>query len=339
MVAKVNLPRAVVDLDEYSESLNVLVYGDTGCGKTAELGTLRSVLILASEPGTDVINRFRRKYGLDGKTYTKVWPIRTWSDLEEAYKWIKANPDAFEWIALDTLTSLQQRALRAILEKVVRDNPARDPHVPAIQDHQKWQLVIKGCVTDFVELPVNTIWTAQSMQVENQDGDDIVVPLILGKDYAIAAWVCAQMGVLTYMQKRNKGTGKNKRLQRVLLTGGEPPYTFTKDRSEMLLSVEGLADGTNQHQTLQDVLDKIMQDASAIKRAALNVEYADEPPDEEMEALDSTDPGEPDEPAEDEDFTRQETGERGEVTVPKKKAAAKKAAAKPRRFRPADEEE
>lgn len=340
MATAVKLPRVVQDLDDYAESLNVLFYGDTGCGKTAELGTLRSVLILASEPGTDVIKRFRAKYGLSGKTYTKVWPIRSWANFEEAYKWIKDNPSAFEWIAFDTLTSLQQRALRAILEKVVKDNPSRDPDIPAIQDHQKWQNIIKRFVTDFIELPVNTIWTAQAMQVENQEGDDIVVPLILGKDYGMSAWVCAQMGVLGYVQKRNAGKGKDKRLQRVLITSGSPPYTFSKDRSEMLRGVEGLADGVNQTQTLQDILDKIAQEPAAIKRAARNVEYADDPPEDDEIEEGLKDPGDPDTPDDGDDFTSQEISERGEV-VRKKSAPAKKAAKKAvptkGRFKPADE--
>lgn len=210
-------PKVIMDLEDFNESINWLLYGDSGVGKTVLSGSLPNVLFLAAELGTTSAKR----YGSKGK----VWKIRKWDDFEDAYDWIEANPKAFDWIVIDSLTALQQRCIRWILDRAVADNPKRDLDIPAIQDHYKWQQMMRRYVTMFNELPVNVLWTAQAMRKEDADGEDIVLPLIQGKDYEIAAWVCAQMDLFTYYEVRKV----EKRNIRRLYGAASPPF-WAKDR-------------------------------------------------------------------------------------------------------------
>lgn len=218
----VKLPPEIEDLDDYTESINMLIHADTGAGKTVLVGKLPKALILAVEEGTISAKRMGSK--------AKVWKIRSWDDLVKAFEWLRDNPDhGFKWIIIDSITAAQTRCLRGIMNDAVANNPKRDPDIPAIQDHFKWQLMMKRMVTDFNELPVNIVWLARSMNKEDPDGEDIVVPLIEGKDYQISAWVCGEVHLLAYLKKVHK----NNKTIRKLYTNEHPTY-WCKDRYNVL---------------------------------------------------------------------------------------------------------
>lgn len=228
MATATRLPPEIIDLEDFVESQNWLVYGHMGSGKTVMGGQLPGrVLILANEQGTIAAKRQGSK--------AKVWKILKWEDLVQAYEWLANNDHPFDWVVIDSVTDMQYKCIRWIMRNVVADNPKRDPHIPAQGDHFKWQLAMKEMITDFNELPVNIMWTAQEMVRENPEGEDIILPLIEGKDYQISSWVCAQMDVVAHLGlKAFKVRGQEeKRVVRVL-TCGESPPVFAKDRFGVL---------------------------------------------------------------------------------------------------------
>lgn len=230
MVATRGLPPEIIDLMDYTESINWLLYGHSGAGKTVIAGKLPGkVLILANEQGTISAKRQGSK--------AKVWLIRRWEDLVQAYEWLANNDHPFDWVVIDTVTEMQYKCIRWIMRLVVAANPQRDEHIPAQGDHFKWQLAMKQMITDFNELPVNVLWTAQEMVREDPEGEDIILPLIEGKDYQISAWACAQMDVVSHLalkkvKKRVAGKVEATFVRR--LTCNESPPIFAKDRYNVL---------------------------------------------------------------------------------------------------------
>lgn len=222
MVAK--RPVAIRELADFNESINVLIYGDSGVGKTVLGGTAPDTLFLSTEQGTISAKR-------QGSS-AKVWRIMTWEDLEEAYKWLRDNPDhGFKWVVLDSVTKMQEQLKRDVLDKRVEKRGDSDPDIPEIADHQKFQNKFKRFITAFIELPVNVLFTATTMRKEDEEGEDLVLPNIDGKGYAIANYACAEMDVVAYYGlSRNK---KDKTVVRRLLTQSTPPY-FAKDRYDVL---------------------------------------------------------------------------------------------------------
>lgn len=222
MATKAKLPPMIQDIDDLVEPINILCHGDTGAGKTRLWSRLPNVLILAIEDG--VISA--KRAGIKGK----VWRCPHWPDIVEAYEWLRDNPGVFDWVLIDSITKAQSLCLRHIMDTVVRANPSRDPHIPAQGDHFKWQLSVKQMVTDFNDLPENIVWLARSMNKESPDGDDIVVPLIEGKDYGISAWVMGEMGLVCYLKKDRAKDGKT---VRKLYTNEHAMY-WCKDRYDTL---------------------------------------------------------------------------------------------------------
>ena len=229
---ELDLPPEIIDLEDFTETINILCHADTGGGKTVLWADLPDILILAIEEGT--ISAKRRLPPPKKGQLRKVWRIKRWPDLVEAYEWLRDHEDhPFKWVMLDSITKAQNMCIRHIMENVVKANPSRDPKIPAQGDHFKWQLTMKDLVSDFNELPVNTVWLARSMVKEDPDGNDIVVPLIEGKDYGISAWVCGEMHLLCYLKKVRKGTGDSARTVRKLYTNEHSMY-WCKDRYDAL---------------------------------------------------------------------------------------------------------
>jgi hypothetical protein len=229
-----DLPPDIEDLDDYTESINILCHADTGAGKTVMWSRLPNVLILAVEEGAVSAKRWERvKPRPKSAGIIKVWKVPHWDVLVEAYEWLRDNDHPFDWVLIDSISAAQTRCLRGIMEHVVKQNKTRDPDIPAIQDHFKWQLMMKRMVTDFNELPVNIVWLARSMNKEDPDGEDIVVPLIEGKDYQISAWVCGEVHLLCYLKKVKKGKGDDHKMVRKLYTNEHPMY-WCKDRYNIL---------------------------------------------------------------------------------------------------------
>ena len=219
----VTRPTAIRELEAFNESINILVYGDSGVGKTVLAGTAPNSLFLSTETGTISAKRQKSK--------SKVWRIKSWKDLEEAYKYLAEDDHGFEWVNLDSVTKMQQQLIRDTLDRRVEKRGDSDPDIPEIADHQKFQNKFKRFMTAFIELPVNTLFTAMAMRKEDEEGDDLVLPSIEGKGYGIANYACAEMDVVAYLGiAKDKAT---KQMVRRLLCQPTPPY-FAKDRYDCL---------------------------------------------------------------------------------------------------------
>lgn len=212
----------------YQEHIQILVYGDSGAGKTVLAGTMPSGIILATEKGTD--SAAKRASQCD------VWPCPNWEEVVKAYRWLRReNGGGYEWLAIDSMPEMQMKLLRWILATGVthsKKGAKGDPDVPQIQDHQKWQNMFKRYVGQFNDLPMNVLWTATPMNVETADGDDLVLPAIQGKGYAISQWACAAQGIVGRLSVRKGKEGT----YRLLRCEYDPPY-FGKSRYDEVLSV------------------------------------------------------------------------------------------------------
>jgi len=216
----------IIPVTKYDECINMLIYGDSGVGKTVLCGTGEKSLIIGLESG--VISAGRQRSTAD------VWPVETWQDVEDCYQYLRGTPNhGYGWVHIDSITDMQEKMLRHILDTAIEENKSRDPDIPAIQDHQKWQNMMKRFVNLFNDLPVNVCYTALEMRRENEEAEDIVLPLILGKDYEISQAICGKMHVVGRMSSKVTGSGDERKVQRRIQFEHIPPY-FAKDRFDCL---------------------------------------------------------------------------------------------------------
>lgn len=252
----------IIKLEDTDESINMMIYGPSGVGKTVFGGSAQRVLFLAVESGTVSAKRQGSK--------AHVWPIETWADLEAAYEWLYDHEDpddpdehhGYDWVVIDSLTQMQQIALRAILDDAVKENANRDLDIPAIQDHQKWQNMFKRFVLGFCDLEVNVLFTALVRNEEDEEGEQFVTPDIQGKGYQMSQMVCGMMSAYGFMQVKRKkvqtsdGKSKVKRVRRI--TWQDTGVIRGKDRYDVLAPY-------TEDKTLQEITEMIQAEPAPAK--------------------------------------------------------------------------
>lgn len=209
------LPSDIIELEDEEESLNILIHGDSGSGKTPFGASAAKCLILRTEVGTISAQRRGSK--------AKVWPCPDWNAILKAKEWLENQATSpggipFDWVTLDSGTSAQTHLLRHILREEFGRNPTkRDLDLPQIQDHQLWQNQFKRVMLELVDLPVNLCVTALPMLVEmtgdNGMPEEWVLPQFLGQKGAIAWTIAGMFSAGGRVRLVNNKAGK--RVQRI----------------------------------------------------------------------------------------------------------------------------
>lgn len=244
-----SLPANIISLEDEEEKVNLLVYGNSGVGKTVWCGTAKNVLFLAPEDdGTISAKRLGSK--------AKKWTIKEWEDFDEAVNWLEDNPDhGFDVIVVDSITEMQQIMLRYILRTEQGKNASRDIDIPQIQDHQKWQNMFKRYVHRVNDLPVNVVWTALVRNETDEEGEEFLTPDIQGKGYQMSQAICSYMTSYGYMQAkqvkvRNPKEGEPETKIIRVITWQDTGVVRGKDRTNVLTPM-------TRNKNLQQVLNMI----------------------------------------------------------------------------------
>ncbi len=147
---------------ERAPFLNILVYGESGIGKTVLCGSasmveaMSPVLILDVEGGVEPL---RTMY-----PQVDVIRIKTIKDLQNAYNELFRGKHNYKTIVLDSLTEIQKVYMGEIMVNVVKEDSDRDPDVPGMYEWNKNTEQVRKLVRAFRDLPVNTVLTALADQ-------------------------------------------------------------------------------------------------------------------------------------------------------------------------------
>lgn len=196
-------------LDTFTESINILCYADPGAGKTVLGGTAEEALIIALEPGT--VSAQRR--GSDAQVVRCVDYETFAAVLNELRGGRYLNPRTgrpFKWVIVDTLTKLQELLAQDIMRRAHADSPKRSASILDMLGHQEWQQLFKRIVNALNDLPENVLYLCHTMEQENDEGDKIVLPLLVGKNgtpdqTAMSRWVVATVHAFGPLRVGNDG--------------------------------------------------------------------------------------------------------------------------------------
>jgi hypothetical protein len=216
-------PKIVVKpeaLQDFDETINILIHGNSGVGKTTLAGGASNAVFLSTEKG--VVSA--KRTGSNAKLLRGF----DWDHIVASLDWADENLGPDDWLILDSATKMQILQIRWILQLIHEENEIRDEDIPAIQDHQKWQNMFMRFIDRIVDAKYNSIIITTSMIKDDQEGDSIVMPAITGKDYTISAYVCAQMSAVLYYGVAPSRHKDDPTVRRIL-TETFPPY-FAKTR-------------------------------------------------------------------------------------------------------------
>lgn len=217
--------RKVIDQPPY---INMMIYGNSGTGKTVLAGSadmvpdLRKVLILDVEGGT---------YSLRNSPYSNVDVIRItkWNEIELIYNQLYTGAHEYNTVIIDSLTELQKVSMEGILNDV-NNGMYLTSEIPQIQE---WNINIeqvRKVVRRFRDLPLNTIFTALVNSEKNQTKGYITnKPMLSGK---VKDEVAAFLDIVAFYTVKEV-EGKSVRVLQTAST----ETTVAKDRSSKLPAI------------------------------------------------------------------------------------------------------
>ena len=217
----------VLSVEEASETLNWLIFGDSGVGKTrlaasaCRVPELAPVLVIDCEGGVSSIKHLYPEVG--------VLRAKSWEELQEIYNDLyDDNGQTFKTVVVDSITEIQKFSMAGVMRLLTSQEPDRDPDIPGLREWGKNIEQTRRFIRAMRDLPVNTVFTALRMDDRNQrTGVTTIQPSLSGK---LAKEVSAFIDEVLYMYVKNIGDGEYARL---LLTR-KTEEVIAKDRSDNL---------------------------------------------------------------------------------------------------------
>ncbi len=217
-------PKSIVRIseDQSIATINFMLYGHPGIGKTALWGTGGKTLILDSDSGGILTARAL-------KSQADYMPVNDYQQLAEAYEYLRYDDHGYQWVAWDSITLFQDRALvDDILKDAAAANPRQSEDVASQREYLISQNRIGTYIRLFSDLPINFGVSAHVMVGEDTEGDGglIYKPAISGKKGSYSSYICGYMNVVGYYGLTPKGN-------RRLITERQGEF-FAKDRFNAL---------------------------------------------------------------------------------------------------------
>jgi phage nucleotide-binding protein len=215
-------------------SLNILIYGDSGTGKTTLCGSaddvpqMRKVLIVDLEGGTESLR--------SGYPNVDVVRVSDWKQMQAVYDDLKRGGHGYETAIIDSLTECQKFNMYHIMKDLVDRKTAEEKYVDEdIASVREWGKNIEQMrkfVRAMRDLPIHTIFTAlEQEKKDDKTGAVKVTPSLSGK---LAGEVAAFLDVVMYYYVKEVASddGENE-IKRILLTRRTAKHT-AKDRTGKL---------------------------------------------------------------------------------------------------------
>jgi AAA domain len=215
----------LVKAKEAITTMNFMVYGDSGVGKTRLLGSadevpdLRKLLYVDIEGGTMSI---REHY-----PNVDVVRIKNFGELKDVYEALRGSNHGYATVCIDSVNEMQKFNMSDIMIELVKSRTDLDPDIPGMREWGKNLEQMRRYIRLFRDLSINTLFTCLSMDDKDQKtGTTRKKPGLSGK---LSGEITAFLDIVCYMYMKEVDSKQ----QRMLLTGSTDTFT-AKDRTAKL---------------------------------------------------------------------------------------------------------
>ena len=151
-------------VEEADPYLKILVYGRHGKGKTRLAATAPNVIIgRVREEGTRSAREFEG---------AQVFPINTWSDIDDFYWYLRQVDHGYQSVALDGLTAMQHMCMKYVLGELEDRDPTRETSMPDRRSWGKLSELMKEQILRYRNLPMHVIFTARERITGGEEDEE-----------------------------------------------------------------------------------------------------------------------------------------------------------------------
>lgn len=244
-------PSAIVKLQDTDSNgkKNWLIFADSGKGKTVLAGTApRSIFLTVEAAGTESAKAMGSE--------SDEWVIDTKKELDAAYEYFLDGSGCqdYDWVIIDSLSEV---------EELIWADLQGESSVQKIQDYGTVATKMKRLVDAFNRLPINVLYTAQTMRleiedIETEEDQTLLSPLMGTKNGVLSQKICGKVTLIGYLTVRTrKGEDDKPEEYRRLQLRGNSRVT-AKDRH--LIAPKS---GFLRNPTIPDMLERAEKVAAA----------------------------------------------------------------------------
>lgn len=237
--ANQRIAKRIKPASEIEDYLRFLIYGYPKKGKTRLCASAPDVLLVdINDKGTSSTRR---------DTNPNVFPVSTWSDINDLYWFLESGDHQYKTVALDGITGMQTLCMNFVLGEEKSLDASRDPDLPRGPTWQKASQMMKTQITNYRNLPMNVIFTAlvrvRSSGDDEGDDDNEEVTITPNCMPSVASHLEAAVSIIGYLtvrkiyvKKKVKVKGGKSKLKKVpvtrtrLIVGNNERY-ITGDRT------------------------------------------------------------------------------------------------------------
>jgi hypothetical protein len=149
---------------EQTRRPKLLIYGRNKKGKSTFISTagVDKVLYLDPERGTDEMKT----------TNPHVWHFERWEDIDDYYQYLRGGDHPYTWAGIDGLTKMSNMALNYVMRVAEERSLDRQPGMVQQRDYGKAGELMKLMLTQFHNLPMGVVFTAQERMIEASDAEE-----------------------------------------------------------------------------------------------------------------------------------------------------------------------
>jgi phage nucleotide-binding protein len=212
--------KRIAKVDTGPMYLKLLVYGKNGRGKTRFAASGPNTLLIdCNEKGTMSV----RDRDID------VYYLEDFRDLDALYWHLAEGTHKYKSVALDTVSNLQRLGMQYVLEESVAMDASKDAMMPTKRDWGKLAELMRTCILNFRNLPMNVIFTCQERV--NDDGDETTGAEVFPEvSPGTRSTLCASVDIIGRLYTKQK---EDKSVEYRMLVGPSERY-LSKDRSGKL---------------------------------------------------------------------------------------------------------
>jgi len=154
----------IIDLEENILDMKptFVIYGAEGVGKTTFASFAPNALIIDVEGGRSSIKKTPNQ--------PKILPVDDIEELGEIYLHLKANPDEFDSVVIDTITEVEKQFLMEIVDRRSAEDPTKDPSLVTQNDFGRGSTRMRKMVRKFRSLDMFVFLLAHEREDKNERG-------------------------------------------------------------------------------------------------------------------------------------------------------------------------